>query len=468
MIRLTRCAQADKAGTYFRLHLATGDNQAQPASPSPSLRACWMGPALAAVGLVQSNMPNAKELVRLCRGLHPTQRVRLAPAINRKRAYYDVTITAPKTVSVAALLNPNHPTAHSIMYVHVRAVEEVLSAVATMLQPQSGSAPRVATWLGALFHHTHSREGDPHLHSHLIFPNVMRNTKGQWRAMQVNIAGLNRTHLSLIYAQALTRSLQRFGFLREELFIQRGKAPELRALLPLVPRFSQATRAVLAAAKAAEAEHLHGSAQPAAGKHAGRTHPRSGMPVPKSDLALKRRRRLADQLRRPKPKDADDPVKLGEEASRWHKALTNQEVRTLLQLLDNLDVTNPRRRMPVATKPPPAVAAIVQAAFRDVCTLYQRDPTEALLLRSAVAYSAGRHSYEELQKGCRTRLEKHWVAHAEMWARIRADFVAAEEAEFARGISGQTTSGPQPAPTPPATRPSTNPAPTPTSRGTHR
>lgn len=464
MIRLARCTHPTRAGTYFRLHLTTGDNQAHPATPSPTLRARWTGSALPDVALVRGNQPDTKQLVRLCRGLHPTEHSRLAPSVNRKRAYYDVTITAPKTVSVATLLNPGHPTARRLMEAHMKAVDEVMEAVGTMLQPQSKTAPKVKAWLAAVFHHTHTREGDPHLHSHGILPNVMRNTAGEWRAMQVNIAGMNRTHLGLIYNQSLAKSLRQVGFTREELVIRRGKAPELRALLPLIPRFSKATRAVLTAAEAVEAKRPLGGAQ------AGRSrelHSRSGMPVPTNRLAMRKRARLADQIRRPKAKDADDPVKLSEEASRWHRALANQESRTLIHLLDNLDITNPRRRVRVKDKLPLPVAAIVRAAFRDECLRWQRSPTEALLLRSAVAFSAGQHPYEELRAACHTQMEKHRLGHEALMARIRAEFVAEEEAEFrARRALGSVAPRRTVAPAPSATRPSTHPAPP--SGGTRR
>ncbi len=79
MIRLTRCTQASKAGSYFRTHLAVGDSQAQPLTPSRSMRATWIGPALNEVGLVSYSQPEASHLVRLGRGLHPTMNARLAP-----------------------------------------------------------------------------------------------------------------------------------------------------------------------------------------------------------------------------------------------------------------------------------------------------------------------------------------------------------------------------------------------------
>ena len=96
MIRLARCTQASKAGHYFRLHLATGDHPAHPAAPSVLMPAAWTGPALREVNLAPYEQPTASHLVRLGRGLHPTEKIRLAPDVNRKRAYYDLTIAEQK------------------------------------------------------------------------------------------------------------------------------------------------------------------------------------------------------------------------------------------------------------------------------------------------------------------------------------------------------------------------------------
>ena len=428
-----------------------GDNQAHPASPSANLRARWIGPALSDVALIRGNEPEKKHLVRLCQGLHPIEKVRLAPAKNRKRAYYDVTITAPKTVSLAALLIPSHPTARMVMDAHLMAVEEVAAAVGTMLQPQRNPAPRVAAWLGATFPHTHTREGDPHLHTHVVLPNMMRNTMGQWRAMQVHIAGMNRTYLGLIYNQALTRHLRRMGIMREELRVKRGGEPELRALLPLVERFSKAQRAVLAAAAAAEAKRPLGGA-PAKSEWP-EMHSRSKMPVPTERPAMQRRARLADQLRRPKPKDADDPVRLSDEARRWQKALSNQESRSLSRLLDELDYTSPHRRVRVLSKLPPAVARLVENAYLAESARLQRNPSEPLLLRAAVARSAGLHPFEELRVACEVCLAGHQAGIAKAMKRIREGFVAEGEARRAAFLRGQADSRAQPASVQPASGP---------------
>lgn len=423
MIRLARCTQASKAGHYFRVHLATGDNQKSPASPSVSFRAAWIGPALRDVNLAPLTQPTADHLVRLGRGLHPTEKIRLAPSINRKRAYYDLTVATPKTVSLAALLNPNHPTAQNVLQAHQSAVEAVAKAAGTMILPRSGTGP--VKWLGAVFHHTHTREGDPHLHSHLILPNVTMNREGQWRAMQVNIAGVNRTRLEMIYGHELARNLRRLGF-GPELFMRPNGLPELRPLRKLVPRFANARRAVLSAAEKAEAEH------PAKAKKVEKDevelHRRSRLPVPPDRAKMRRRQRLADDLRKPKSKDADNPVRLTDESTRWLRALSNQESRSLQRMLDDLDVTSPRRRVQVRAEMPPAAAAIVRYAYR--LLPYDVKPTAPLLLRASVQQSAGRHEYEDLRVACNASMRAHFEANQRLLVSLNAEADEISAAEY--------------------------------------
>ena len=404
MIRLTRCTQASKAGKYFRDHFAPGDHQASPTTPPVTMRAFWVGPGLADVGLVSYSQPQAKHLVRLGRGLHPEKNVRLAPAKNRKRAYYDLTISPPKTISLAALICSNHSTARNVVEAHKRAVDAVVRQVSTMLTGRTSTAPKVERWMAAVFTHTHTREGEPHLHSHVVIPNIGRNVENHWRAIQIDIAGLNRSRLELVYGNELAMGLQKLGF-GPHLTIRANGLPEIRPLRSLVARFSTATRNVLAAAAAADLER---PPKRKAAKWEGELHPRSGIPVPPNTPAMVRRRFLADQMRRPKPPDADDPQRLKDESDRWKRALENQEYRSLVHLLDDLDRLNPKRVRVPAPLPPPA-DLVVKAAYARL-DIDQRT-TPALLLRATLAESAGRHPYGVLQRACTVSLEARRVMH---------------------------------------------------------
>ena len=85
---------------------------------------------------------------------------------------------APKTVSLAALLDPGHPGAEQVMQCHTRAVEAVCGSIGRMIAPQRRETPKIVQWVGVTFHHTHSREREPHLHTHLAVPNI-RQERGR-------------------------------------------------------------------------------------------------------------------------------------------------------------------------------------------------------------------------------------------------------------------------------------------------
>ena len=287
-----------------------------------------------------------------------------------------------------------------------------------MLAPQSKKAPRVDKWLGVIFHHTHTREGDPHLHSHIILPNIMKNVEGEWRAMQVHIAGINRSSLELAYGHELARQLRRIG-LGSSMVMRSNGLPDLRPLRQFVPRFSTAKKAVLSAFEIEEAARPLKNVKT---KWDGEElHSRSGLPISPDRIAMRRRQRLADEIRRPKPKDADNPVRLIDEAARWRRALSDQEYRTLEFLLDGADPTNPRREVVLEEMPPSAAAAVRAAYGRIHC---DQKPTYPLLIRAAVAESAGRHDHEELRQACEASL----ITRREAMQRLRARIAADDEA----------------------------------------
>ncbi len=425
MIRLTHCKRANHAGEYFERHLQSGDSPSHPAAPAFTLKPAWIGPALAEVKIAPFEPPTARHLVRMARGLHPSANKRLALSSHRKRAYYDVMVAPPKTISLAALLEPNHPVARSVMHAHISAVEAVAKAAGGMIQPQNAKGAPTEKWLGVMFHHTHTRENDPHLHSHLVFPNLMRNRDGQWRAMQVVIAGENRLKLELVYGHDLAVNLRRLGF-GPVMVMRSNGLPEIEALLGLARSFSKASRAILAADLAAQ----RGAPREQPAKEgAGRKRQQGRVPRVFTagfydDERLNRRRRLADRLRRPKPRTADDPVKLTHEADRWKQEISNADHRRLTDLLDGLDWTDSRRRVvPLREPPPPNAFEIVRAVARNLPE--GTKTTAPVVFRRAVVLSAGRHPWDDLMVEARAKIKRHKA----LLARIRAQWEEMSVAE---------------------------------------
>ncbi len=432
MIRLTRCTQASKAGTYFRLHLQTGDSDEGPIKPGVSLRPRWFGGGSTEVGLGDTNPPSAQHLTRLGRGLHPTQKVRLAPSVNRKRAYYDLTIAAPKTVSIAALLRPDHPTARAVLNAHVAAIEKVAGEVTTIIHPTRAGHPKIQKWIGVSFHHTHTRENDPHLHTHLVIPNVGKNDSGDWRAIQIKIGGHYRQKLELRYGHELARQLRLIG-LGPEIIMRPNGLPELRSLLPLRKVFSKATVAVQKAGEDAGAQILPIPNAPASGLMS--QTGRSGLPIHPQRSAIRFRRLLADDLRKPKTKASDDPALLRDEAVRWTGQLGNIEMRTYLEVMDKSDPAIQQRRpgSRLGSNNPTVVVAAPLPALRDFILYARRKHldylgknTPTVIFRAVMTEAAGRYDWREIRRAMVIHLKDYRERMAKVRQQINEDSIRIE------------------------------------------
>jgi conjugative relaxase-like TrwC/TraI family protein len=142
--------------------------------------------------------------------------------VDVRRSGIDVTVSAPKSVSVLyALGNPEVVAA--VRATHQVAVSEALgyleSAAGHVLRGHQGDGQRAARigtagWSVAAFEHHTSRAGDPQLHTHLVVPNLLKGVDGKWSAVDSKA----------IYRHALTASYLYHAVLRGELTAQLGIA----------------------------------------------------------------------------------------------------------------------------------------------------------------------------------------------------------------------------------------------------
>lgn len=158
--------------------------------------------------------------------------------VDVRRAGLDVTVSAPKSVSVLfALGNPK--VAAAARSAHEVAVGEVVGYLqrhaATAARGHHGGGRRVARTgtdglIVAAFDHRSSRAGDPQLHTHLVIPNLVRGTDGRWSAMDT----------AALYRHARTASSLYHAVLRGELTrtLGVGWTPVLRGVAEIsgIPR----------------------------------------------------------------------------------------------------------------------------------------------------------------------------------------------------------------------------------------
>ena len=128
----------------------------------------------------------------------------------------DLTFSAPKSISIAALIGGDE----RIVGVHDRAVKATLTwieknAVETRMQdPETGRMVRVGDQktVVATFRHDTSRNLDPQLHTHSVLANMVQGEDGKWRTMANEKLYDSKMLIGAIYRNELAAGLTRLGY----------------------------------------------------------------------------------------------------------------------------------------------------------------------------------------------------------------------------------------------------------------
>ena len=128
----------------------------------------------------------------------------------------DLTFSAPKSVSIAALVGGDE----RIVGAHDRAVQATLAwveknAVETRLQdPETGRMVRAGGQKAvvATFRHDTSRNLDPQLHTHSVLANMVQGEDGKWRTMANEGLYERQKLIGAIYRNELAAGLARLGY----------------------------------------------------------------------------------------------------------------------------------------------------------------------------------------------------------------------------------------------------------------
>ena len=128
----------------------------------------------------------------------------------------DLTFSAPKSVSIAALVGGDT----RIVDAHDRAVKATLAwvegnAAETRVQdPETRQMVRVRDQeiVAAAFRHDTSRNLDPQLHTHAVLANMVRGGDGKWRTMANEGLYERQKLIGMLYRNELARSLVELGY----------------------------------------------------------------------------------------------------------------------------------------------------------------------------------------------------------------------------------------------------------------
>ena len=177
----------------------------------------WHGEAASAAGLRGHVHPKRFESV--LSGQVPGADVRLGRKRDGEHVHrpgWDITLSAPKSVSLEALVRGDR----RVIRAHDQAVYETLDWVEKELletrgwDPETQKRPRIAAHGMAVagFRHLTSRDLDPQLHTHCILANMTRIGSGAWRSVEPTLVRRNAKLIGAYYRNELASRLVGLGF----------------------------------------------------------------------------------------------------------------------------------------------------------------------------------------------------------------------------------------------------------------
>lgn len=173
----------------------------------------WQGQGAEALGL--SGPVSSQRFKELLVGdIDPfTQMKRSSSDATKERLGYDLTFSAPKGVSMQALIHGDK----AIIEAHEKAVTAAINEAEKLAQARTTTAGKALTQntgnlVVASFRHETSRAMDPELHTHAFVMNMTQREDGQWRALKNDEIMRAKMHLGDVYKQELALGLTKAGY----------------------------------------------------------------------------------------------------------------------------------------------------------------------------------------------------------------------------------------------------------------
>jgi conjugative relaxase-like TrwC/TraI family protein len=239
MLTISKPLSSGQAQSYHKLEFTSETQNYY--KQGDAVRGEWQGTLAARLGLAGEVSP--LEFSRLAEGKNPTteeQMVKHRAAMEYKnadgtttkavehRAGWDATFSAPKSVSLTALVGGDD----RVREAHRAAVTTALEELERYTQARIGGnnpAETTGKFIAAKFEHDTARPVDgyaaPQLHTHAVIFNVTERANGSTRALQERAFFESQQYATAVYQSALTYQLRTLGY---EIESGRSGAPEIK------------------------------------------------------------------------------------------------------------------------------------------------------------------------------------------------------------------------------------------------
>lgn len=239
MLTVSKALSSGQAQKYHKLEFTSKSQSYY--QQGDEVKGEWQGKLAASLGLKGDVAP--LEFARLADGIHPQteeQMVRHRVAMEYKnpdgtttkavehRAGWDATFSAPKSVSLTALVGGDD----RVREAHRAAVSTALEELERYTQARIGGnnpAETTGKFIAAKFEHDTARPVDgyaaPQLHTHAVIFNVTERADGSTRALQERGFFESQQFATAVYQSSLTYQLRNLGY---DIETGRSGAPEIR------------------------------------------------------------------------------------------------------------------------------------------------------------------------------------------------------------------------------------------------
>ena len=239
MVTISKPLSASQAQAYHRSEFTSAEQSYY--TQSNQVRGEWQGQLAAQWGL--KGEVTEEQFARLANGQHPEtgeQLIRHRDSFEYKnehgetvktmehRAGWDATFSAPKSVSLTALVGGDE----RVRDAHRASVSIAVDELERYVQARIGGnhpAETTGKWAAAKFEHDSARPVDgysaPQLHTHVVFFNVTETEDGNTRAVQPHEVYKSQQYATAVYQSELASRLKALGY---ELDAGKNGAPEIR------------------------------------------------------------------------------------------------------------------------------------------------------------------------------------------------------------------------------------------------
>ena len=239
MLTISKALSASQAEIYHREEFANAKGNYY--SEGESIRGEWHGKLAEQWGL--HGEVDQEQFARLANGQHPTSGEQLVRHTTPReyldargetvrpmehRAGWDATFSAPKSVSLTALVGGDD----DVRQAHRESVRIAIDELEKYVQARMGGnrpAETTGKWVAASFEHDSARPVEgyaaPQLHTHVVFFNLTETDKGESRALQPRELYRSQQYGTAIYRSELALRLRELGY---EIDQGRSGQPEIR------------------------------------------------------------------------------------------------------------------------------------------------------------------------------------------------------------------------------------------------